>query len=362
MVGIPPVDALETIRDGLFIRFAEVAAGTLFVYDVLLNLDLELKYVWAALGLSLRRQRPIKIAPTMFNILYLVQRYLPLWDRLILDMYYMLGPSEANSCETTYKMSAWIMIIGVDLSECILGLRIWAVWLNSPFVLVMLVALTLSCAIPAIFFFVRFVRGIHCQFLYEEYFLQSHTHVSGYVRSRILYARHGTTSRMFLFGGSEQGPLPDLERLKVVTAGFIMMAIPGIKAYRRGGRSNLVKVIYQDGAIYYTSMFLVSLINIVVILHLPVTRLLTKDYTVHLISLLQAHQSTLAVMVAPLERVLHSIIASHIVLHLRKVAPRGYVQNWDAINGITTEEHTIQEHTEMSFVSNALRSDIELQN
>ncbi|KAG7086928.1 hypothetical protein E1B28_002844 [Marasmius oreades] len=82
--------------------------------------------------------------------------------------------------------------------------------------------------------------------------------------------------------------------------------------------------------------------------------------SLHLIPLLRVHQSTLAAMVSPLERVLHSIIASRVVLHLRQVAPRGYVQNWDTINGITTEELT-REYTEMSFVSNALRSDIEPQ-
>ncbi|KAG7086935.1 hypothetical protein E1B28_002851 [Marasmius oreades] len=257
----------------------------------------------------------------MFNLLYLVQRYLPLWDRVILDTYYMLGPSNAKSCEVTLKMSAWITIIGIHISQCLLALRIWAVWLNSPSVLVMLIALALSCSIPAVFFFVRFVRGIHCPELYIP----------------------GTVPLQGCFCSTENKDLYLSWSMLMVnnTAAFIITSIPGIKAYRTGGRSNLVKVIYQDGVIYYASMFLASLINIVVILQLP---------------------STFVIMVSPLERVLHSIITSHLILHLRKVAPRGYVQNWDTMNGLTTEELTIQEHTEMSFVSNALRTGTEPEN
>ncbi|KAG7086927.1 hypothetical protein E1B28_002843 [Marasmius oreades] len=315
MAEIPPVDTLEPIRDGLFVRFAQVAAGTLFVYDVLLNLDVELRHVWAAL--SLRRQRPIRVAPMMFNLLYVVQRYLPLWDRVILDTYYMLGPSNTNTCETTYKMSARGAIIGIILSECLLAMRIRAVWLNSPCVTAMLVVLALSCSIPGVFFFVRFARGIHCPELYKP--------------------GTATLQGCYCLMENKDLYLSWIVLMVVNIAGFIMMAIPGIKAYRRVDRSNLAKVVYQDGVIYYASILLASLINVVVILQLP---------------------STFVSMVSPLERVLHSIISSHMVLHIREMAPPAELQHRD---GITTGEFTT-EHNEMSFVSNPLRSDNELEN
>ncbi|KAG7091639.1 hypothetical protein E1B28_010660 [Marasmius oreades] len=225
MVGIPPysdADILETIRDGLIVRFVQVAAGALFAHDVLLSLDVEFKYIWAALN---PRKRPIKIAAVAFNLMYLVQRYLPLWDRIILDTYYILGPSDTKTCEITYKMSAWSTIMGILLSEFILVMRIWAVWLNKPSVRAMLVALKLACLIPALLFFLKFVGGIQCPQL----------PISGMV------------NLPGCFCSAKNKDLYGMRRLKFFEACFVLMAIPGFKAYQRGGRSNLMKVVYQDG-------------------------------------------------------------------------------------------------------------------
>ncbi|KAG7091669.1 hypothetical protein E1B28_010688 [Marasmius oreades] len=249
MVDIhPDVDAFETIPDELFVRFIQVAAGAIFAYDVLLNLDVEIDYVWAALN---PRKRPMKRA-TVLNLIYLVQRYLPLWDRIILDTYYILGPSDTESCATIYKMSAWSTIIGIHLSEYILAMRIWAVWLNIPSVLVVLVALALPCSIPSLVFFVKFVGGIQC----PEF------HMPGTLQFRGCFC---STENKDLYKSWIMLMVFD-------TVGFILMAIPGFTAYRGGGRSNLVKVVYRDGVMYYAALFTASLINVVFILQLPVTR------------------------------------------------------------------------------------------
>ncbi|KAK1226633.1 hypothetical protein PQX77_010392 [Marasmius sp. AFHP31] len=96
------------------------------------------------------------------------------------------------------------------------------------------------------------------------------------------------------------------------TVSFALMAVPGFKAFRSGGHSHLVKVIYRDGVVYYGLIFLVSLINVVIIVTLPLS------YT-HIIS--------------PFERILHSILASHAILHIRKAASE------DSIHGGSTNEH-----------------------
>ncbi|KAG7093066.1 hypothetical protein E1B28_009358 [Marasmius oreades] len=312
MVDLPPDLVLETIRDGLFVRFAQVAAGAIFAYDILLNLDDELRYVWAALD---PRKRPLKRA-TVFNVIYLVQRYLPFWDRFILAAYDIQGPSDTESCVVTYKMSAWIMLIGITLSECILAMRIWAVWLNKPSVLVVVFLLALPCWAPAVLFYVRFVGGFQC--------LELHMPEVAQLRG------------CFCTMGNKDLYMSWVMLMAFNTAGFILMAIPGLKAYRRGGRFNLVKVIYQDGLMYYAAIFVLSLINVVIIFQLP---------------------SSFVIMFSPLERVLHSIITSHVVLHIRRVASRNYIRNGDALNGATTEELITEDTmTEIRFASNALRS------
>ncbi|KAK1220772.1 hypothetical protein PQX77_016449 [Marasmius sp. AFHP31] len=118
------------------------------------------------------------------------------------------------------------------------------------------------------------------------------------------------------------------------SASFMLMGIPGFKAYRTGGTSNFVKVVYRDGVIYYALVFLVSLVNVIIILILP------HDF-VHIIS--------------PFERVLHSILTSHAILHIRKVATQTVIQEdgWDTGTGTGELNST---YPSMSFVSNVLQT------
>ena len=60
------------------------AASTLFVYDVLLHLDVEIKYIWAYLD---PRKFPIKRAQFLFSLLYLAQRYSPMLDMIGFELY-----------------------------------------------------------------------------------------------------------------------------------------------------------------------------------------------------------------------------------------------------------------------------------
>ncbi|KAG7091655.1 hypothetical protein E1B28_010676 [Marasmius oreades] len=85
MVDIPPNEyMLETVRDTLVVRFAQVAAGALIAYDILINLDVELKYIWTALN---PRKWPLKSASVVLNLIYLAQRYQPLLEQVILNAY-----------------------------------------------------------------------------------------------------------------------------------------------------------------------------------------------------------------------------------------------------------------------------------
>ncbi|KAL0573799.1 hypothetical protein V5O48_008152 [Marasmius crinis-equi] len=80
-----------------------------------------------------------------------------------------------------------------------------------------------------------------------------------------------------------------------------MMAIPGVREYRTGGLYKLLRAVYQGGVIYYGFISIVSILNVVVILTLP------RDY-VHLL--------------AAFERVLHSVLSSRAILHIREIASR----------------------------------------
>ncbi|KAJ8074636.1 hypothetical protein PM082_022214 [Marasmius tenuissimus] len=83
----PEVDVLATLQHEMWVRFSqrsEAAAGALWTYDVLINIDLELAHIWVSLD---SRKRPFKVTKAIFNVLYLAQRYMPLLDSVFLDQY-----------------------------------------------------------------------------------------------------------------------------------------------------------------------------------------------------------------------------------------------------------------------------------
>uniref|UniRef100_A0A0W0EU33 Uncharacterized protein n=1 Tax=Moniliophthora roreri TaxID=221103 RepID=A0A0W0EU33_MONRR len=53
------------------------------------------------------------------------------------------------------------------------------------------------------------------------------------------------------------------------TAASLLMLIPGISGYQKGGLSEFARIMYQDGAIYFIVMFILSVINIIVMTTLP---------------------------------------------------------------------------------------------
>jgi len=78
---------------------------------------------------------------------------------------------------------------------------------------------------------------------------------------------------------------------------LVLMLVPGIRAYRySGANSALIKVVYRDGVVYYLFLFGLSFINILLVIFLPL------PYQ-HL-------------LMTP-ERMLHSMFASRVILHIR---------------------------------------------
>ncbi|KAF9258457.1 hypothetical protein L218DRAFT_1005016 [Marasmius fiardii PR-910] len=86
-----------------------------------------------------------------------------------------------------------------------------------------------------------------------------------------------------------------------ISGTLVIMLIPGVRAYQRGGKSELLRTIYEGGAIYYVLMFLISVINVIAILTLS---------------------PDLVLLLCPFERLLHSILTSRAVLDLRQAAWR----------------------------------------
>ncbi|KAJ8077588.1 hypothetical protein PM082_002020 [Marasmius tenuissimus] len=250
------------------------------------------------------RKSPPRV--TGFNLLYLSQRYLPLLDRVILDLYFMLGPANASQCASTYHLSTFIALAGVAISESLLSLRIWAVWHRSRMITAILFVMIAGLVVPALFFLIRFLKGVQ---------FPDPTPIPG-------IAGFG---ECFYFISNKEIVVCWALLMVYDAISFALMAVPGFKAFRLGGQSHLVKVVYRDGVMYYGLIFLVSLINVIIIVTLPLSY---------------------ATIISPFERILHSVLASRAILHIRKAASE------ETIQGRSTCEHGVGStiYIDMMFV------------
>ncbi|KAI3595058.1 hypothetical protein WG66_001095, partial [Moniliophthora roreri] len=110
-----------------------VSACVLFVYDFLLRLDLEARYVW-------------KSPWSLFKVLYLVQRFLPIVDMCIFLLHLNFATEMSpQDCMVNYSVMFYLAAVGVSLSNLIQTIRIWCAWRKNKLVQIIITALTIGC-------------------------------------------------------------------------------------------------------------------------------------------------------------------------------------------------------------------------
>ncbi|KAG7091624.1 hypothetical protein E1B28_010643 [Marasmius oreades] len=205
------------------------------------------------------------------------------------------------------------MDILVPISWClVLAIRVWAVWAWKPLIGIMIVVLSAACGIPGMFFLSRFLNGIQ----YPELDIPGASE---------------PLQRCFYRMTNKEVVVPWILLMVCDMAGFILMAIPGIGAYRDGGSSGLVKIVYRDGVIYYALTFSETYVSLKEFLQTHGTPTVVSLINVIVILLLS---NDLVLLLSGLERVLHSILASHVILHIRKMASQDNGQMRDMSTGM----------------------------
>ncbi|KAG7089119.1 hypothetical protein E1B28_010827 [Marasmius oreades] len=249
----------------LLVAYMDVISVTVLLYEVIVNLSSEIEHIW------LRRW-------SFLTVLYLIQRYLPFFDAAGLILNHDFGANlSPRICSLSYSISGWSFLVGMILSEVILTLRVWAVWKRSIPVAMGLVVFFLACWVPG--------------FVWSAQFLGA-----------AKFTTFSNTAGCFIIGGRDILYLRWVLLMVYDTGILVMILIPAIAAYKRGRRSSeLVNTVYQDGVIYYAFIFLTSVINVIVNVVLP---------------------PDLMFLLSSFERVIHSILASRAILHIRQVALR----------------------------------------
>lgn len=284
---IPKV--LQALQHQQLVAYLDVVSASLFLYDYLLTLPMEIALIW-----------PSKWC--LLKMLYIAQRYTPFYDTLGLVLHHQFALNLSPTyCLTNYKISGWSYISSIAISEVILALRLWAIYDQSHRVALWLAIFFLACWIP--------------NFTIMGHFLKS----MGFAPPPIPYPG------CFIIAGSPILAVCWILMMIYDAGNVVMMSLRGYTAYRSGGNSHFLNVVYRDGIIYYFCLFLVSTVNVVVINILP-------PDLVHLLS--------------SFERILHSILTSRIVLHIREVGsmtPASDTQNPLALTTIFSTEIYVSE-------------------
>jgi len=257
----PLIRAFHVMRLGMMV---DVATCTIFIWDCLLTFSMEVDLVW-------------KSKWNFMKGLYLFQRYLPLVDTVWRIPYGQTGGSWSKAmCRNLYYSTGVMTLVGIAASEMILALRTWAVWNRNQ---------RLSVILPILYVLV-WGSGVVaiCSFLNSMIF--SDPPYPGFKGCFLTY-----TNKKIVFVW--------VQLISWDTLMLALMLVPGVRVYRSGGNSALMKAVYHDGVIYYLYLFVLSLINIFVVAILPVQ-----------------YQQLLSSM----ERVLHSMLTSRVVLHMRAQA------------------------------------------
>jgi len=280
-------DQLASLIRALFVMRLvtnfNVASSAMFIWDYVLTFRMEVDLVW-------------KSKWNFMKGLYLLQRYMPFIDTVCLVLYRQTGENLTKTgCRNVTLVCAGLMFIGLALSEMILTLRTWAVWNRDQ-------RLTIILPILYVLFW-----------------------GSGFIIRGISLSRTKFGDPLYL--GIKGCFLRDINRgmaflwvqLIVWNALLLtLMLIPAVEAYRDGGSPILTKSVHRDGVIYYLYLFLFSTINIVIIETLP------HEYH-HLL--------------ASVTRVLHSMLTSRVLLHIRSQAEDNFVRS-----SVMTELNTKHPH------------------
>lgn len=213
-----------------------VAAVLLMVYDYFLTLDREISSIWSS------RWNVIKI-------LFLLTRYMPILDSVGLLYYISLDGSSPETCSIVYKVSAWVLVIGIAEAEILLTIRTWGIWGKDR---------RLTIGLPI--FYIVIWGGIF-------------TFMGIYQSSlRFVVPPRGLESAGCFIASS--GPIVFACWVGVLLYDLgilILMAIrafPALRLSSSGGelrRKTLVKRVFQNGLIYYLHIFVFTLLNIVMI-------------------------------------------------------------------------------------------------
>ncbi|KAL4264400.1 DUF6533 domain-containing protein [Pleurotus pulmonarius] len=265
--------------------YAPVACVALFFYDYLLTIIDESNLVWAA--------------PWSFGkIVFFLTRY-PAFVDISLMLYYDVGNGSKDTCHLLFKITDWMILVGVVIAELIMIIRVWALWRRSRTVgAILIVAFVTSIIIAAVIF----SRFIDRRIFVQLNSIAPNLHGCFTIRQTPVYY---------------QGYLL-LMAYETLIAG-LMLAKGAF--YLRHGSSSYITGFYKDGVVYYAALLTISAMNVGI--------------------LLSGNPGLADIFIVP-QRALHSMLSARILLNLRKDYTRR--QHYSTASSLRLETLVFDDH------------------
>ncbi|KAJ8088108.1 hypothetical protein PM082_013659 [Marasmius tenuissimus] len=248
-----------------------VACFAILIYDTIITFDQEYRYIW---------QRKWHF----LEILYFCIRYTPFIDTTI-AVYKRLDPT-FSKCDGLGTFTTIFSGFGVGLSELILMIRTYALYNSSRRILVFFVVLWLSVGGVS---FWAITRWTHSADSYVQIFPPEAT----------------TSVTCYLGRASNIGLVCYLSLLAGETVIVLMTTWKALSTWWTTAHelsfktSPLIVSLHRDGILFYFCILPFTIVNVIAVLRLPEGLLLIAD--------------------TPL-RIVHSILACRLVLHVRCIA------------------------------------------
>ncbi|KAF5357420.1 hypothetical protein D9758_005936 [Tetrapyrgos nigripes] len=262
------------------VKYANVASITILVWDYLLTLEREIRLVWKGHWGSVK-------------ILYILSRFPPFFD-VPLVMYYALAPNVPLSrCQPIYAVASWFTLFGIVVAEAILMKRtvaLWGVDKRIYFGLIGLMVVSSICA-PVIL-----QPGPDLERFCKAVTIPCAVTVGLFLES----LRYGPPPLPTVTGcyPTEGSVIVFVDFILLILYESVMLGLTlwvGFRKFRHS-RNPLIVTLYRDGIFYFVYTFVISLGNIIVLVAGP---------------------SELLDLLNTFQRVMHSILSTRIILHVR---------------------------------------------
>ncbi|CAA7268577.1 unnamed protein product [Cyclocybe aegerita] len=254
--------SIERMRISTALKMVDVAACTVFIWDYLLTLGMEVEYVWPGRW-------------TIIKAVYLLQRYLPFIDTLWIALHVLFGTNlSPTMCSRLNAAGRSLMCLGLASSELILTLRAWAVWDRNRDLGIILQILFAACFLPTAPILYVFLKSVE-------------------------YIDLPPPTEGCIPVAGKQIIIVNWALLLVWDALIlILMAIPAFHSFRFKNNSSLYRAVYTEGISYYLYLFIISTLNIV-------------------LSGLTSVDMSYRFVVITMSRCFHSLLTSRVLLHIR---------------------------------------------